>query len=124
MDFCFHYIGKRCNVPLGMQNRRISNARITASSTWSKIYSPQMGRLHSPKSWCSKVKDHYRQWLQIDLGRPSRVTKIATQGRKDARQWVKRYTLSYSQDGAVFTEYKAPNSYTKRVGILLCFLMK
>jgi len=101
-----------------MQNRRIPNARITASSYWDNNLNPQMARLHSARSWSARINDHYRQWLQIDLGRPSRITKIATQGRKDARQWVKRYTLSYSQDGAVFTDYKAENSYAKRVGIV------
>lgn len=83
-----------------------------------------MARLHSGRSWSARINDHYRQWLQIDLGRPTRITKIATQGRKDYRQWVKRYTISYSQDGAVFTDYKAPNSYTKRVSISSCRICK
>ena len=32
--------------------------------------------------------------------------KIATQGRQDARQWVTKYFVTYSQDGANFAEYK------------------
>ena len=44
--------------------------------------------------------------------RPTRVVKIATQGRQDARQWVTKYFVTYSQDGANFAEYKE-NSYRK-----------
>ena len=46
------------------------------------------------------------QFLQIDLGNVTKVTRIATQGRYDAGWWTKTYTLSYSNDGAAFTAYK------------------
>ena len=34
------------------------------------------------------------------------MVKVATQGRKDYRQWVTQYYLSFSQDGIHFAEYK------------------
>lgn len=46
-----------------------------------------------------------RQWLQICLGNVARVTGIATQGRRDAHQWVTRYVLSYG-DGSIFKAYR------------------
>lgn len=36
--------------------------------------------------------------FQVDFGRPTRVTAVATQGREDADQWVTKYTLSYGND--------------------------
>ena len=39
-----------------------------------------------------------------------RITKIATQGRQDASQWVTQYYVSYSQGGIIFTDYKAKSS--------------
>ena len=35
-----------------------------------------------------------------------RVKGVATQGRQDSNQWVKRYTLSYSVDGIRYHYYK------------------
>lgn len=99
-----------------MQNKRISNSKITASSIWSNNLGTQLSRLQSSRSWSVKTNNRY-QWLQVDFGRPTRVTKIATQGRKDARQWVTQYTLSYSQDAAVFIDYKV-KSYVKKVSYL------
>ena len=32
--------------------------------------------------------------------------KFATQGRQDARQWVTKYSLSYSQNGINWAYYK------------------
>lgn len=49
--------------------------------------------------------NNVRQWLQINFGNIARVTGIATQGRRDAHQWVTRYVLSYG-DGSIFTAYR------------------
>ena len=46
-----------------------------------------------------------RQWLQIYLGNLARLTGIATQGRRDAHQWVTRYVLSYG-NGMSFKAYR------------------
>lgn len=54
-----------------------------------------------------------RQYLQINLGNIGRVTGIATQGRRDAHQWVTRYMLSYG-DGTKFVAYRERNKV--RVG--------
>lgn len=46
-----------------------------------------------------------RQWMQMDLGNNARVTGLATQGRRDAHQWVTRYVVSYG-DGVTFRAYR------------------
>ena len=55
-------------------------------------------------SWSARVNNHH-QFLQIDMRVPMKVTSVATQGRSDASQWVTKYMLSYSLDGAHYTIY-------------------
>ena len=43
-------------------------------------------------------------WIQADLGHVFYIAIVATQGRSDTDQWVKKYTLSYTLDIA-FTPY-------------------
>jgi len=54
--------------------------------------------------WISQYADA-NQYLQIDLGKVTKVTRIATQGRYDAGWWSKTYTLEYSEDGGTFKTY-------------------
>ncbi|KAK3717343.1 hypothetical protein QZH41_011575 [Actinostola sp. cb2023] len=99
---------------LGMQSKAIPDSRITALSMYNHNYAPSQGRLHykSPKgqgrsgSWSAKT-NQAGQWIQVDLGKVTKVSGIATQGRYDADQWVTGYTLQYSIDGKVFMDYKA-----------------
>ena len=113
--FLFHttYLlpGPQCNKPLGMQNGRLRSTQISASSSWDKNHGPNYGRLHFRRSghrmgaWCVRHNNRY-QWLMVDFGRTMRITKMASQGRQDARQWVTQYYVSYSQDGVFFAVYK------------------
>ena len=38
----------------------------------------------------------------MDFGKVAKVTKIGTQGRHNAGQWVTKYIVSYSIDGGYF----------------------
>ena len=55
-------------------------------------------------SWAAKT-NNVNQWLQIDLGTPTTVTKVATQGRQDTSQWITSYSLSYSLAGSFWVQY-------------------
>jgi len=47
-------------------------------------------------------------FLQIDLENVTKVTRIATQGLSNNRnwaRWTKTYTLDYSEDGGTFLSY-------------------
>ena len=105
----------RCSLPLGVENGYIPDGAFSASSTSAK-HDPTRSRLniHSDSkrygSWAAKANDG-KQWLQIDFGELVQVTKVATQGRQDADQWVTKYTLSYSLDGMHWAGYKE-NSVT------------
>ena len=100
-----------------MQNGRLPDSVLTASSMLSATYAPGMARLHQTAasgrggSWIAKTQD-LNQWLQVDFGVETTITRIDTQGRQDGSQWVKEYTLRYSNDGSYFKQYQ-PEGYTK-----------
>ena len=97
-----------CQVPLGMESGAIGDSQISASTAYAPNHSAQQARLHlkagggKPGSWSVKVND-LNQWLQVDLQKRTRVTRIATQGRNGKyTQWVTKYKLQYGQDGNTF----------------------
>jgi len=99
-----------------MEDKRISDNQITASSGFVGAHSDTMhgyeGRLNykstlgDRKSW-APVQADLNQWLQVDfLRHKAYVCAIATQGQDEVAQWVATYSLQYSNDGVVFTDYK------------------
>lgn len=101
-----------CSAPLGMQNGKIPDAQITASSNY--YYTPpHFGRLHRQltntyvSAWCSQGDNLIGGFLQIDLGSIKWVTKIATQGRVHSiSMWVTGYTLSFSNTTDTWEDYR------------------
>lgn len=81
-----------------------------ASSSWDKYHRACRGRLNTVKqghhrgAWSPKTR--YKQWIQVRLSRPTPITKILTQGRQDANQWVTKYFVTYSINGRRFSTYK------------------
>lgn len=68
-----------------------------------------MARLHSIRglgAWCAAANEN-EPYLQIDFYWARRLNKIAIQGRKDEKAWVKSFTLSYRED------YKDWQTYTE-----------
>ena len=94
-----------------MEDRRIPDRAITASSSINSSHSPSSARLNilnndsDVGAWCPKTEGD-NQWLQIDLGEVTAVTKVATQGRYNSEDRVTTYTLSYSVDGTHWAGYK------------------
>ena len=104
-------INKACIKPLGMENEAITDVQISASSQRSDDHAANQARLHlkitgSKQGGWSALKDDLNQWLQVDLGSYTRVTRIATQGRNSYSEWVTKYSLQYSDDGFIFRLYK------------------
>ena len=94
-----------CRSSLGMENGKITNTQITASSEWWKkghYLHAYQGRLHLEAAggmkgaWAAGQNDK-NQWLLVDLrSYDAQVTGVATQGRQDVNQWVKKYKLQFS----------------------------
>ena len=108
--------------PLGIQNRQITAAQISASSQFSSKHSPDGARLFNQPSgsqtgcW-SAAKNNLHQWIQIDLRTKTRVTQVATQGRPSNAyiQWVTRYKLLFSDDGNLFQGFVAQGDSVVKV---------
>ena len=106
-----HFVG--CSEPkaLGMQNGLISDSQISASSQYDPYHSSSNSRLfyvpHDGRAgaWRSGTNDA-NQWLQIDFRRITTIVEVSTQGRAGYYQYVKSYTLSYSDEGLSFQKYK------------------
>ena len=87
-----------------MEDRRIPAGSLSASTYYNSNLAPWLGRVNSIRSWSTRVNNR-RQWLQINLDNVARITGIATQGRRDANQWVTRYILSFG-DSTFFKVYR------------------
>jgi len=76
---------------LGIEDGRIPDIALTASTIYNAVCAATFARLNLAAasgragSWCVKTND-VNQWLQIDLGTLTTVTKVATQGRQDSSQ--------------------------------------
>ena len=104
-------LSARNAVPIGVEDGKIPNAYITSSSTYNRYHAPWLGRLNNMargryKGGWSARKNDKRQWLQFNLGSPTLIKVIRTQGRQDASQWVTSYKVYYGNDGIRFTLYR------------------
>ena len=101
----------RTGLEIGSEDGKIPNRAFTASSQWDTYHRANRARLNSVATkryrgaWSAK-KNNRRQWLQIKLGRKTKITGVVTQGRQDANQWVITYSLSSSLDGRRFRPYR------------------
>ena len=94
----------RCVMPLGLEDRRVSDGQLTASTYYNYHLSPWYGRLNGLYSW--SVRSNRRgQWFQVNFVELMRIKGVATQGRQNANQWVRSYTVRYSVDGMYFRSY-------------------
>ena len=95
-----------------MQNGKIPDSAITASSEYNAASKAINGRLHflfrsgtNYGAWIAKTNDVF-QYLQINFGDWTKVTRVAIQGRQDADQWVKSFSISYGYDAVFFKYYQ------------------
>ncbi|XP_015756081.1 PREDICTED: uncharacterized protein LOC107335265 [Acropora digitifera] len=126
---CQRELTRFCSYPFGIQNGRLKNTQITASSMANKYHAPYFGRLKQVRrgrnmgGWSARYNNH-NQWIQFDLRRLLKLTMVSTQGRKLAKQWVTRYTISTSIDCAHFVPYKQRDRLKVRVNETALFLAK
>ena len=104
-----------------MKSGAILDKQISASSEHSENHAAIQGRLGFQKysvkagAWVALTKDD-SQWLQIDLANYyTKVTSVATQGRHDYSQWVKKYNLKYSYNVSSFKYYKEQGQSVHKV---------
>ena len=95
-----------------MENGKIRDNQITASSQYNYDHRVQNGRLNfragsgRTGAWSAR-RNNRNQWFQADFQRPTIITGISTQGRQDATQFIKSYIISFSSNnGRGFSNYK------------------
>ena len=99
-------------MPLGMEDQRILSGHLRSSSSYNYNHGPDRARLNvyaghgRTGAWVARYRNT-KQWLQVDLRQMSIIKGIATQGRREAHQWVRSYHLSYSRFGSRFRAYVA-----------------
>ncbi|XP_022810089.1 retinoschisin-like [Stylophora pistillata] len=90
-----------------MNSGAIPDKKIVASTEQSSSTPAKNGRLNytSGSSWCAGTSDT-NPYLQIDLQKRHIICAMSTQGNSQANQWVKKYTLQYSNDRTTWIDYK------------------
>lgn len=93
-----------------MKSGKIPDSAITATTSLNQYYGPERARLDTMVSgsyagaWIPKSQD-VGQWIQADLGKISKITRLATQGRQGVGHWTKSYSITYSVEGGPFLPY-------------------
>ena len=103
-------------------------AKYTASSIYGNYRMSQshygQPRIGDPYCWKAKSNAAGKEWLQIDLDKPQKVTGVVTQGRGNYNRWVTTFKVMVSQTGEswkyvecgrVFDGNKNRNSIVKNV---------
>uniref|UniRef100_A0A8C4ZZA2 Tyrosine-protein kinase receptor n=1 Tax=Gadus morhua TaxID=8049 RepID=A0A8C4ZZA2_GADMO len=109
---CVFYI--HCRSALGMQDGRIKDSDITASSQWYETTGPKYARLNregGDGAWCpeGELEPSDSQYLQVDLGQLTFLTVVGTQGRyarSSGKEYARAYRLAYSRDGALWRAWR------------------
>ena len=101
-----------------MESGDISDVQISASShykTKNRYYSAKKARLNYKECWAA-AKNDLHQWLQVDLGGYTKVTRVATQGSGyGLSEWVTKFKIRYSSDGVIWQFYKEPGNSNAKV---------
>lgn len=102
--------GSDCVEPLGMEDGRIRDSQLTASSSYQpSLVGPSKARLHSELgggAWCprSQVSDQTQaqEWLEVDLEEDHVITGLVTQGRFAhglGQEYAELYMLQFWREG-------------------------
>uniref|UniRef100_A0A8C3G2Y6 Contactin associated protein like 3 n=1 Tax=Cyclopterus lumpus TaxID=8103 RepID=A0A8C3G2Y6_CYCLU len=70
----------------------------------------KVNRREGAGGWSPLVSDRY-QWLQVDLGRRTRITAVATQGRYGSSDWLTAYLLMFSDTGHNWKQHRQEDSF-------------
>ena len=77
-----------------------------APASSARLYKEDDHRLKHVGAWCADPRSNREKYLQIDFGNEKRITALATQGRDVYFEHVKSYSLSFSNDGSSWNDYR------------------
>lgn len=106
MDLISLFLACAAEKALGMESREIPDAAITTSSAWGGKDSGYKARLNNNPDHWAPSSNRVGEWLQVDFGKLTRVTKVATQGRPFLQaSYMKSYSLWYRQENENLKSY-------------------
>ena len=116
-----------CLDRLGLEDGRIKDSKITASTEWSSNHAATFARLNRPPQsggfggWTPKVTEtDPLPWIQVDLGVLMLVSGVVMQGREDEwNRWVPEYQVESSDDGMNWEYVRDANQQLDTVRLLL-----
>ncbi|XP_068689194.1 lactadherin-like [Montipora foliosa] len=84
---------------------------MTTSSNYSSYWLPHYGHLNDTRGggWAARLSSSVSDWLQIDFERTVQVCAVETQGDVDGIAWVIDFYLSFSSDGASWSNFTYEN---------------
>ena len=88
-----------------MEDKRIREGDISASSYYNANLAPWFGRLNHLYAWMARTRNT-KQWLKINFGYVTQFRGIASQGRSNSNQWVTSYVVTFSRYGNTYVTYK------------------
>ena len=97
MQYSRKFFSLDCGKPLGMENRKIPDSALTASSFHRNGLDPRYARLHSATSWSAGINNS-SQWLQIGLGMDTAI-KLLSQNIISCIGWkLMRFYLALMEE--------------------------
>ncbi|XP_056456329.1 coagulation factor VIII [Gadus chalcogrammus] len=105
-----------CVLPLGMKSGRIEDFQITDSDHIG-YWGPNLARLDMAGSTNAWMGNNIGSWLQVDMGRPTLVHGLQTQGASAGLRdyFVSLYELSYSLDQLTWHTYRGNQTLQRYV---------
>lgn len=104
--------------PLGLQDRRILNHQLTASSEglWLDLttFKARDARLWlKSSSWVGGILD-FNPWIQVSFAPEIKlVCGVATQGNPSHNWWTTSYTLKHSMTGKTWSDYNSGQGFVE-----------
>ncbi|XP_068175135.1 contactin-associated protein-like 4 [Antennarius striatus] len=98
-----------CDIPLVTS---LPSTSFRSSSQLTSSHGPvyaKVNRREGAGGWSPFISDRY-QWLQVDLGRRTQITGVATQGRYGSSDWLTAYLLMFSDTGHNWRQHRQEDS--------------
>ncbi|XP_069131705.1 uncharacterized protein [Argopecten irradians] len=109
----YYFYQFACRDALGVESGVILGTQMSASSS-ADLSTADRGRLNIAAlppaqaslkgGWVAQTNDA-NQWIQVDLNETYQIHQIQLQGQEEEDNWVTTFSISYSNDGGVWTTY-------------------
>uniref|UniRef100_A0AAQ4NPK1 Contactin associated protein like 3 n=1 Tax=Gasterosteus aculeatus aculeatus TaxID=481459 RepID=A0AAQ4NPK1_GASAC len=104
------FISQACDSPLVGS---LPPPSFRSSSQLTSSHGPvfaKVNRREGAGGWSPLVSDRY-QWFEVDLGRRTCITAVATQGRYGSSDWLTAYLLMFSDTGHNWRQHRQEDSF-------------